>query len=110
MHSLEDNQDIFKSEIADSVIYCDATSVGMHPQEDLSLINDPSYFRDDLVVFDVCYAPRETVLMKNAKAAGVERVYNGLGMMLGQGAEAFKLWTGEDMPVDYIRELLFSED
>ena len=48
--------------------------------------------------------------MKVAKEAGVDHVLNGLGMMLEQGAEAFKLWTGEDMPVDYIRELLFSED
>lgn len=31
---------------------------------------------------------------------------NGLGMLLYQGAEAFKLMTGEDMPVAYIRELL----
>ena len=48
--------------------------------------------------------------MKVAKEAGVDYILNGLGMMLEQGAEAFKLWTGEDMPVDYIRELLFSED
>ena len=31
-------------------------------------------------------------------------------MMLEQGAAAFKLWTGEDMPVDYIRHILFDED
>lgn len=29
-------------------------------------------------------------------------------MMLWQGAAAFELWTGEEMPVDYIRELLFN--
>ena len=73
-----------------------------------------------MIVFDTVYAPRETKLMKVAKEAGVDHVLNGLGMMLEQGAEAFKmleqgaeafkLWTGEDMPVDYIRELLFSED
>jgi shikimate dehydrogenase len=28
-------------------------------------------------------------------------------MMLYQGAEAFKLWTGKDMPVDFIRDVLF---
>ena len=63
-----------------------------------------------MIVFDTVYAPRETKLMKVAKEAGVDHILNGLGMMLEQGAEAFKLWTGEDMPVDYIRELLFSED
>lgn len=30
-------------------------------------------------------------------------------MMLYQGAAAFKLFTGEDMPVDYIKELLFKD-
>ena len=100
----------FKKEIASSYIYCDATGVGMKPLEDMTLVEDPSWFHKDMIVFDTVYAPRETKLMKVAKEAGVDHVLNGLGMMLEQGAEAFKLWTGEDMPVDYIRELLFSED
>ena len=75
-----------------------------------TFVEDPSWFHKDMIVFDTVYAPRETKLMKVAKEAGVDHVLNGLGMMLEQGAEAFKLWTGEDMPVDYIRELLFSED
>lgn len=109
LHRLEDKED-FKKEIASSYIYCDATGVGMKPLEDMTLVEDPSWFHKDMIVFDTVYAPRETKLMKVAKEAGVDHVLNGLGMMLEQGAEAFKLWTGEDMPVDYIRELLFSED
>ncbi|ETA73830.1 shikimate dehydrogenase [Ligilactobacillus equi] len=108
LHRLEDQED-FKQAIADCDIYCDATGVGMKPLEDMSLVNDPSWFHKDMIVYDTVYAPRETKLMKVAKEAGVEHVFNGLGMMLEQGAEAFKLWTGEDMPVDYIRELLFKD-
>jgi Shikimate 5-dehydrogenase len=48
--------------------------------------------------------------MKVAEKAGVKHVFNGLGMMLEQGAAAFKLWTGKEMPVDYIREVLFEDD
>ncbi|MFD1671771.1 shikimate dehydrogenase [Agrilactobacillus yilanensis] len=103
------DQDTFKNEIADGLIYCDSTGVGMKPLEDLSLVNDPSWFRKDMIVYDTVYAPRTTKLMKVAETAGVKHVFNGLGMMLEQGAEAFKLWTGEDMPTDYIRDLLFSE-
>ena len=99
---------IFKSEIADSMIYCDSTGVGMKPLEDMTLVSDPSWFRPDMIVFDTVYAPRTTELMRVAKTAGVKHIFNGLGMMLEQGAEAFKLWTGEDMPVEYIREQLFS--
>ncbi|WP_125710101.1 shikimate dehydrogenase [Companilactobacillus zhongbaensis] len=104
------DQETFKKEIADSYIYCDSTGVGMKPLEGKSLINDPSIFHKDMIVYDTVYAPRTTKLMEVAEEANVEHVFNGLGMMLEQGAEAFKLWTGKEMPVDYIRELLFNDD
>ncbi|MGL4696136.1 shikimate dehydrogenase [Enterococcus larvae] len=106
--SLKD-QEAFKKSIAESSIYIDATSVGMKPLESESLINDPAMIHDDLVVFDVVYMPKETKLLKFAKENGAKKTINGLGMMLYQGAEAFNLFTGEEMPVDYIRELLFKD-
>ncbi|WP_282709434.1 shikimate dehydrogenase [Ligilactobacillus sp. Marseille-Q7487] len=109
LHRLEDSED-FKQCLAECDIYCDATGAGMKPLEDVSLVNDPSWFHEDMIVYDTVYAPRETKLMKIAKSAGVKHVHNGLGMMLEQGAEAFKLWTGKEMPVDYIRDLIFNED
>lgn len=108
LHALEDQADL-KAEIQDSAIYCDATSAGMNPLEDLTLVTNPDWFKSDMIVFDTVYAPRTTKLMTVAQKAGVKHVLNGLGMMLEQGAEAFKLWTGEPMPVDYIRDLLFDE-
>ncbi|CAM3195192.1 shikimate dehydrogenase [Lactiplantibacillus plajomi] len=110
LHELEDRDD-FKKEIQSSFIYTDSTGVGMKPLEDKTLVDDPSWFNNpDLVVFDTVYAPRETKLMKVAKQAGLKHVFNGLGMMLEQGAAAFKLWTNKDMPVDYIRHILFDDD
>lgn len=109
LHSLEDRDD-FKREIQSSYIYTDSTGVGMKPLEDKTLVDDPSWFSSDQIVFDTVYAPRTTKLMKVARQAGLKHVYNGLGMMLEQGAAAFKLWTGEDMPVDYIHQILFSDD
>ena len=52
------------------------------------------------------YAPRETVMMKQAKEAGCEKVFNGMGMMLFQALIAIKLFTGKDTPVDYMKEKL----
>lgn len=104
------DQAALRKELTDAAIYCDATGVGMKPLEDQSLITDPSWFHEDIIVYDTVYAPRETKLMQVAKQAGVKHVLNGLGMMLEQGAEAFKLWTGEEMPVEKIRQLLFEED
>ena len=98
----------FKAELADATIYCDATGVGMKPLADQSLITDPSWLREDLIVYDTVYAPRTTKLMTIAQTAGVRHVFNGLGMMLYQGAEAFQLWTGQAMPVQEIADLLFN--
>lgn len=103
------DQAAFKSAIQKSSIYIDATSVGMKPLQEQSLINDPEMIRSDLVVFDVVYAPRETKLLRFAKEHGAKKVINGLGMMLYQGAAAFQLFTDEEMPFTYIKELLFDE-
>lgn len=97
-----------ESKNTEADIFCDATkgSLACHPLEDLSNIPDPSYFRKDLIVTDTVYAPRETVMMKQAKEAGCERVYNGMSMMLFQALIAIKLYTGKDTPVDYMKEKL----
>jgi len=95
-----------RREIADSVLFVNATGVGMKPYEGQSLIVDSSMLRPDLVVSDVIYKPAQTKLLEMAKAQGCKTV-NGLGMMLYQGAAASELWTNQEMPVDYIKELLF---
>lgn len=59
-----------------------------------------------LIVFDMIYVPRETKLLKSAKAAGLTQVYNGLGMLRQQGAAAFKIWTGLEMPMSLVEEKL----
>ncbi len=101
------NPEELKAAIANSAILVNGTSVGMAPKTENSLIQDPSVFRPDLFVFDVIYNPKETKLLRDAKAAGC-KTSNGLYMLLHQGAASFKLWTGEEMPVELIREKYFS--
>ena len=79
----------------------------MAPNADNSLITDPSFFHTDLFVSDIIYNPEETKFLRLAKEAGC-KTQNGLHMLLYQGAEAFKLWTGQEMPVDIIKEKYFS--
>ena len=98
--------DLLKEKMHAADLFCDATGVGMHPLEDLSNIPDTSYFKKDLIVTDTVYAPRETVMMKQAKEAGCDKVYNGMSMMLFQALIAIKLYTGKDTPVDYMKEKL----
>ena len=66
----------------------------MKPLEGQTYIPDKSFFRPDLIVTDVVYAPRETAMLKMAKEVGCKTM-NGLGMMLFQGAAAFEMWTGK---------------
>lgn len=108
--SLYDYEDpsILRREISKSAILTNATSVGMAPNTEKSLITDSSLFHKDLIVSDVIYNPRETALLKLARKAGCA-TQNGLLMLLYQGAEAFQLWTGEEMPVSIIKEKYFSE-
>ena len=88
-------------------ILTNATSVGMAPNTDNCIIDDESVFRKDLIVSDVIYNPRETKLVKIAKEHGCT-TFNGLYMLLYQGAKAFEIWTGKEMPVDQIKAKYFS--
>ena len=105
LYDLED-KDSLRREILDSAIFTNATGVGMKPLQDQSLITDPTMLRSELIVADTVYVPSETLLLKLAREQGCKTI-NGLGMMLWQGAASFKIWTDKEMPVDYIRELLF---
>ncbi len=106
LYDFED-ESILRREIAESAILTNGTSVGMLPGADRSIITDTSMFHKGLIVSDVIYNPRETLLLKLAREAGCA-TFNGLYMLMYQGAEAFKLWTGQDMPVSTIKEAYFS--
>jgi shikimate dehydrogenase len=51
------------------------------------------------------YRPAETPLLKAARLAGC-RTANGLGMLLYQGAKALELWSGQNPPIEVMREAL----
>lgn len=101
-----ENDDVLGASIADSDILTNATSVGMAPNTDRCLIKSPDMLRPELIVSDIIYNPLETKLYKMAKEAGCP-VFNGLYMLLYQGAEAFKLWTGKEMPTEEIKAKYF---
>lgn len=96
--------------VARAVKSCDilvnATKVGMAPLDGETLVA-PSLYRPGLVVADTVYNPRETRMIKEAAAAGCV-VVGGIGMLLQQGVEAFRLFTGMEMPEDEVAEKFFS--
>lgn len=106
LYDLADTEAL-RASIANSYILTNATSVGMAPNNDTCIIDDVTMLRKDLVVSDIIYNPRETKLIKMAKEIGCP-TFNGLYMLLYQGAEAFKIWTGKDMPTEEIKAKYFN--
>ncbi len=106
IHDFSDLE-LIRASIADSAILVNGTSVGMAPNTDATVLPDPNMLHEGLFVFDVIYNPVETRFLREAKEAGCKTA-NGMYMLLYQGAASFKLWTGEDMPVEIIKEKYFS--
>jgi len=95
-----------REELPECGLLVNATSVGMHPDVEASPLPDPSVLHPDLVVYDAVFNPSETMLMRQAFSVGC-RAYNGLDMLLHQGARSFEIWTGISAPVDVMREALY---
>ena len=104
MLDLEDEA-LLEERIRDADILVNATPVGMEPDTDRCLIRDAGMLSPSLTVADIIYHPRTTKLLAVAKEAGC-RICPGTGMLLHQGAEAFRLWTGKEMPLDQIRDVV----
>ena len=94
-----------ESYLDDADILIDTTPVGMDPHINDEPIVTAENMHEDLVVFDAVYNPNETVLIKQAIKAGARPVY-GIKMLLYQGAESFKIWTGVDAPIDIMEDAL----
>lgn len=79
-----------------------ATSIGLKPGD--RLLVSPADFPNRKTLFmDLIYNPRETRFLRAARRSG-HRTLNGLGMLVYQGAEAFRLWTGRRAPVDVMQK------
>ncbi|MGP1588629.1 MAG: shikimate dehydrogenase [Oribacterium sp.] len=93
-------------ELETAALLVNASNVGMEPNTEGCLLPDASLLHAGLAVADVIYSPRRTRLLRMAEERGLPCM-NGLSMLLYQGAEAFRLWTGEEMPVELIYERYF---
>jgi shikimate dehydrogenase len=87
---------------ADVIIHC--TPVGMHPNEDTSLIPS-TLFRPEQVIFDIVYTPLETKLLFEARSHGL-KVVSGVEMFINQAVLQFEHFTGVDAPVEIMRHVV----
>jgi len=95
---------LLKEWLKDADILINATSVGMHPHSDQTLVKR-EWLRPELAVMDIVYNPLETRLIRDAKAVGAKVVY-GTEMLVYQGAASFEIWCGRPAPVEVMREAI----
>jgi len=89
----------------DLIINC--TPVGMHPNEDSTLVPD-NLFRPGHVVFDVVYNPLETKLLRQARAKGL-KVIPGVEMFINQAILQFERFAGVDAPEELMRSVVMEQ-
>lgn len=104
LHDLENEVELAQ-DVAESTLLLNATGVGMKPLQNQTPIKNFEMIRPDLAVCDVIYTPRETEFLKQARLRGA-KTNNGLGMLLYQGAAAFTIWTGQEMPIHLIKPII----
>ena len=87
-------------------ILINATSVGMNPNSNVSLVSADVLQRFS-VVMDIVYSPLKTLLLSDAEKAGC-KIVNGLEMLLYQGVAQFEIWTETTAPIEVMRQTLFA--
>jgi shikimate dehydrogenase len=90
---------------ANTDILVNATPVGLHPNTD----DKPGVKMDSIgagmLVCDVIPNPPRTQFLIEAATRGAKTL-DGLGMLVYQGAIAFTIWTGEDAPIEAMKQAL----
>jgi 3-dehydroquinate dehydratase / shikimate dehydrogenase len=90
------------SVICEILVNC--TSVGLHPDVDESPVHS-SFLKPGLVVLDVVYTPETTLLIREARERSCH-IITGVDMFVRQAAAQFKLFTGQEPPVEFMRTVL----
>lgn len=103
---VQQSPDSQKNALTDCDVLINTTSLGMHPQDDVLPV-DESLIEPHLIVADIVYNPLMTKLLRTAQAKGCT-IAPGLGMLIYQGAAAFKLFTGVDPLVEEMSEVAHS--
>lgn len=89
----------------DADIVVNATPVGLYPRISDRPSVDVDSIRPHMLICDIVPNPPRTRFLIEATAKRAKTL-DGLGMLVYQGAIAFTIWTGQDAPVDVMRQAL----
>ncbi len=94
--------DIQTLQLSNFQLIVNTTPIGMTPNVDRSPLPENTVFPHKTKVYDLVYNPRETKLVRDARAQGLQAI-TGLGMLVEQAALGFTLWTGIKLPDEVFR-------
>jgi 3-dehydroquinate dehydratase/shikimate dehydrogenase len=83
-------------------IVVNGTPMGMHPNVNETPF-EADYLQPSMIVFDTVYNPEQTLLIKQAREKNC-RTVTGVDMFVRQAALQFKHFTGEDAPIELMRQ------
>lgn len=92
-----------KEMILNSEVLVNTSPCGMKASD--QKVIDPDFIYKGLLVYDIIYNPRATMLLRDARNMGAVPA-NGMGMLLNQGVLAFTIWTGKKAPVHVMKKAL----
>jgi len=101
VRSIPFENDTLESAIEEADILVNGTPLGMHPKTEDTPIQK-EMLHSGLLVFDLVYNPIKTRLLREAEETGAT-ILPGVNMLVYQGVAAFKMWTGEDPPVETMK-------
>ena len=104
---VELEQEVLRRVLQRADILINATSVGMYPDVNQTLVK-AELMHPRLVVNDIVYEPLDTRLLREARKAGAQTL-DGLGMLVRQGAASFEIWTGRKAPIDIMEATVRKE-
>ena len=98
--------DSLQTELPSAGLLVNATSLGWHSGECPLPLGLLALLGAGAVVTDLVY--RDTDLLEAARARGLS-AFDGLGMLVNQGARGLELWTGRSAPVDLMMAAAVAE-
>jgi shikimate dehydrogenase len=107
VNAIQLTPDSLKEAVGSADILVNCTSVGMWPEIDATPCPE-DLLHSGLFVYDLIYNPLRTRLIQDAERVGATAI-NGLKMLVYQGAASFKIWTGQDAPVDVMEKAALDE-
>lgn len=105
IHVLDWQSEAFGQRLQEAQLLINSTPLGMAPHVDAMPPVDFGLVSREAFVYDIIYTPAETMFLRRAREHGC-RTLNGEEMLVGQGAEAFRIWTGHHLPTEPMAQAL----